>query len=506
MRKAFYSKLRARAQALLGVEDAGLRKYRKSYDREFTKKWKACTAKDLFTSLKKADIILMGDFHALAQSQRAQLRVLRGSTGSRSKVLALECIEAKYQDVLQAYLQDQISEKTFLEKIKWQKSWGFSWVNYKPLLDYAKEHRIPVFAINLQQRGRSAQTLKKRDEFAAKQLKKIRAKYPKAQIFVSFGDLHLAKAHLPKLLKSKTENIQIILQNSEKIYFELLKKKKDFEVDVVRLENGLFCIQSVPPWVKWQNYLLHLEVLEEFDSEATDEIAGLIQFLVKDLDLGKRFSLVDDIEIFTHADENFWERLEESGITGLEWAWVEAMASKNRSFYLPQLKIAFLAKTSGNHAASLATEILLSRLNRSQPLNLKMPDGFEELILRQAFIHFGAKLINPHRKALAMEDLKKSLFVDETAEHQADVLKLALRQKMKEMTGQKLAGKWKPAVYWEASLLLGSMLGEKMYHAFRQKRIRMPEIASWIREATHSDVTRRLERVPEPFVSKQEKL
>lgn len=506
MRKAFYSKLKARAQALLGVEDAGLRKYRKSYDREFTKKWKACTAKDLFSSLKKASIIFIGDFHALAQSQRAQLRVLRGTPGRQQKVLALECIEAKHQKTLQDYLKNKISEKTFLEKIKWQKNWGFSWANYKPLVDYAKAHRIPVFAINLQQRGRSAQSLKKRDEFAAKQLQTIRKHYPKAQIFVSFGDLHLAKAHLPKLLKNKNENVQVVLQNSEKIYFELLKKKKDFEVDVVRLDANTFCIQSVPPWVKWQNYLLHLEVLEGADSEATDEIAGMIQFLVKDLDLGKRFSLVDDIEIFTHADENFWERLEESGITGLEWAWVEAMASKNRSFYLPQLKIAFLAKTSGNHAASLATEILLSRLNRNQPLNLKMPDGFEELILRQAFIHFGAKLINPHRKALAMEDLKKSLFVDETAKRQEEVLRLALRQKMREVTGRGLGGSWKPAVYWEASLLLGSMLGEKMYHAYRQKRIRMPDVAGWIREATYAEVVRKLGRVPEPFISKQEKL
>lgn len=506
MRKAFYLKLKARAQALLGVEDTGLRKYRKSYDREFAKKWKASTSQDLFLSLQEADLIFMGDFHALAQSQRAQLRILRGVEGRRQKILALECIEAKYQKVLQDYLRGKISEKNFLEKIKWHKNWGFAWTNYKPLIDFAKTHKVPVYAINLQQKGRSAQSLKKRDEFAAKELQKIRKKYPKAQVFVSFGDLHVAKNHLPKLLKNSKENIQVVLQNSEKIYFELLKKKKDFEVDVVRLGAGTFCIQSVPPWVKWQNYLLHLEVLQGADSEATDEIAGMIQFLVKDLDLGKRFSIVDDVEIFTHADENFWDRLDESDITNLEWAWVEAMASRNRSFYLPQLQVAFLAKTSGNHAASLATEILLSRLNRNRPIGLKMPAGFEELILRNAFIHFGAKLINPHRKALALEDLKKSLFVDETQEHQEEVLKLSLRQKMKEMTGQKVSGKFKPAVYWEASLLLGSMLGEKMYHAYRQREITMPEVATWIREATYAQVIRKIGKMPEPFSSKREKM
>ena len=433
VRKAFYSKLKARAEALLGSEDAGLRKYRQQYDREFAKKWKACKTKDLFQSLKNADLILMGDFHALAQSQRAQLRVLRGVPSKRQKILAVECVEAKDQKWLDQYLQNKISEKSFLQKTNWQKKWGFSWANYKPLFEYAKSHKISIHGINLH---KSTATLKERDHFAAEKIQEIRKQNPKAQIYVSFGDLHLAKAHLPAFLKKTETKLQVVLQNSERIYFELLKKKKDFEVEVVKLDHGIFCLQNVPPWVKWQNYLLHLEVLQGSDSEATDEIAGMVQFLVKDLNLEKEFSKIDDIEIFSHADENFWTRLEGLRLSTQEWQWIQNRVSKNQSFYLPQKKIAFLAKTSGNHVASVATEILLSRLNQEAALNFKMPYSFEEHILRNAFVHFGGKLINPHRKAATIDDLKKSLFIDETQGHQEEVLKLALQQKMKEMTGR----------------------------------------------------------------------
>jgi hypothetical protein len=89
---------------------------------------------------------------------------------------------------------------------------------------------------------------------------------PNAKIFVLFGDLHLASAHLPRSVerrlaaKGMKARIAVVHQNIEAVYWKLAKKGQVGEQSIVRLASGKFCILSVPPWVKLQSYLEWMEV------------------------------------------------------------------------------------------------------------------------------------------------------------------------------------------------------------------------------------------------------
>src|SRR5205814_1278322 len=143
----------------------------------------------------------------------------------------------------------------FLKAIEWKKNWGFPWDHYKPLFRWAQKHKVRVFGLNLKKEKGSLQGLRERDQFSAEQIAEIAKKHPDRKLFIIYGDLHLAKAHLPAKVekKLKSKKFLFVFQNSEKIYFQLLKKEIEHQVDVVRRGGNQFCLLSVPPWVKWQN-------------------------------------------------------------------------------------------------------------------------------------------------------------------------------------------------------------------------------------------------------------
>ncbi|MEQ1723848.1 MAG: ChaN family lipoprotein, partial [Pseudobdellovibrio sp.] len=130
IRKDFYLNIKKRVESILGQETKELKSYRDTYDKELSKlPWQAVDKRHLFSRLKAADIVLVGDFHAQKQSTRGFLRVIRKI--KTPFVIALECLNTGDQPAIDLFLSGQISEKDFLTKVAWKKNWGFPWENYK---------------------------------------------------------------------------------------------------------------------------------------------------------------------------------------------------------------------------------------------------------------------------------------------------------------------------------------------------------------------------------------
>ena len=141
-RRELYRQLKVQVNNLLGPESSGLKKYRAEYDRTFLRGWKDLSRPALLQRLNSSRVVLLSDFHALQQSQKTQLRILKGLAPRKKRVLALECVEARHQKKIDAFLSGKLSEFEFLKAVTWQDSWGFPWEFYKPLFIWAKSLRF----------------------------------------------------------------------------------------------------------------------------------------------------------------------------------------------------------------------------------------------------------------------------------------------------------------------------------------------------------------------------
>ena len=58
-------------------------------------------------------MVFGGDFHPFAQAQRVHLRVMRKMLWKRPLILALECLFATDQKIVEAYLKGQVDQDCF---------------------------------------------------------------------------------------------------------------------------------------------------------------------------------------------------------------------------------------------------------------------------------------------------------------------------------------------------------------------------------------------------------
>jgi uncharacterized iron-regulated protein len=104
----------------------------------------------MLADLARADVILLGEQHDDPNTHRLELAVLEGLTRRRVPlVFALEMFERDVQPVLDDYLAGKISEDQFLAA---SRPWPRYATDYRPLIEFAKAHGIPVIASDVPRR------------------------------------------------------------------------------------------------------------------------------------------------------------------------------------------------------------------------------------------------------------------------------------------------------------------------------------------------------------------
>ncbi|MGZ3772313.1 MAG: ChaN family lipoprotein [Bdellovibrio sp.] len=532
IRKDLYLQMQGQVRYRLGEDTPELMQYHKIYNKEFSKKWVVATKEDLWSQIEHSRVVLMGDFHALHQSQKAHLRVLRHIPKERKLVLAVEFVEAADQDILDTFLCGRMSEKEFLKGIQWQRKWGFPWEHYRPLLLWARKNKIPVFGINKNYKKKNANSLKSRDVFAAKKIADLITQYEEHLIFVIYGDLHLAKSHIPAAIEklvgpSFSKKVLRIFQNAEQIYFQILSRELESTTDLVRISQNAFCLMSVPPWVKWQNYLMYIEHTydrglddngeEDSNLDYTDYVSRYVKIIADELGIAISVSA---LSVYTAGDDSLWLRLRESyNVKQLHW--IELMIAEGMSFYLPEAHVAYLARGTVNHAASLAMRYVHAKLSQTVKLSFEPSADFLGLIWLEGIAYFGSKIINHKRKTDTIADIKASLSSKNPQDLGKEALQLALSQKMHELMVITGAAKHKlrmvPRRKWSyvlAAQLLGGMLGERLFEGYRKKMISTSTIVNFLKTAiddnifkvSYYNILEIVESLPAPFHSKREKL
>ena len=483
IRKDFYFSVRSRVEAILGRESKQLQHYRKNYESELGRYQYSFVQKKQFLSrLKNAQIVLIGDFHALKQSSRGLLRILRKM--NPRLVLCVECLFHEDQENIDQFIAGSLTEKDFLSRIQWKKNWSFPWENYRPLFKWAQQNKALVFGINTQGKRNS---LKERDEASAQVIQKISSAYPDRQIFIQYGDLHLASAHLPRQIKKVIPKVDlcVVYQTPEIIYFKIMEDQKESTTDVVKLTDNEWALNVLPPWVKWQDYLLYLESgydkrIKRSDHDLTDSVAHSVQLLGESLGLTVNTSA---LSVYSALDGTFFEQLEPLP-HAIKKRLLENV-QEGLSFYVPELQIAYVARPSVNHVSKVAAQYLYFMKKGFLKTISDPRKDFLKLIWLEMVTYLCSKIANPKRKSDTLQDIRSALQKEQFDDRGKQALMLALNQKLSEMrfnssekskNTQPISTKlYNQKSYVIAAQILGGIMGEKFYYALSKRHLRLPQ-------------------------------
>lgn len=109
---------------------------------------KNLTAAQLASKLQKYDVVFFGEYHDQSEIHQYELELLEAMYKAKGAKLALsmEMFEVDNQSKLNNFLADTLSEENFLAA---SRPWPNYGTDYAPLVNFAKEKKMPVIAANV---------------------------------------------------------------------------------------------------------------------------------------------------------------------------------------------------------------------------------------------------------------------------------------------------------------------------------------------------------------------
>ena len=109
---------------------------------------------ELFRDLAaKSAVVLLGESHTDADHHRWQLHTLAALHGRGGHiVIGFEAFPRRLQSVLGDWVDGKLTDEAFLKASEWRQVWGYDAALYMPLFQFARLNRIPMIALNVEQR------------------------------------------------------------------------------------------------------------------------------------------------------------------------------------------------------------------------------------------------------------------------------------------------------------------------------------------------------------------
>ncbi len=469
--------------------------------------------------LQQADIILVGDYHALPASQRYAASLIKtlgappfsaGENGPREIVVGFETVFSRDQHILEEWMRGEIGESELRERIRFDLDWGYEWEPFYELLSSAREHASAIYGLDCMPRE-DLRKIGARDRHAAIKITEMRQRHPEALIVVLFGESHLAPNHLPRLLyeRLRTDRVLTILQNVDALYWRAAGESCD-RVEAVQVTDDVICVFNSTPLEKYESYRLCLDRWrrEGFGSpDLGPAIYNLIDGLLRFLDMNAysphnttqpRF-LVDSLpEVYRRTGDSVLRKLL-SRKPVEEWTRKSLLKDfeQRGSVYLPHVNAFYIRDFQMMHAAEQAARFL-HHACRGLPLRNgnanKLPppspsDRFYTQALEHALAYFGSRVLYPGRPAVREADLYD--LYDQTGEDLRQQMSLGISEftELLDFLVLHRGFELNPARYLEtppqitdgvqytgekldyAARQLGYMLGSNLYDAYLEGRV-----------------------------------
>lgn len=105
----------------------------------------------LISKLMDRRVVFVGEQHDRYEDHLNQLAIIEGlHAGGKSLAIGLEFFQQPFQQDVDDYIEGKIDEADFLRRTQYFDRWRFDYRLYRPILRFAREHRIPVIALNLE--------------------------------------------------------------------------------------------------------------------------------------------------------------------------------------------------------------------------------------------------------------------------------------------------------------------------------------------------------------------
>lgn len=427
LRREIYNNLKARALSYEIGDNSLLNFYRTSQENLSNLQFTESTIEELLDKAINAQIIYLGDFHTFDQNIRNVLRVIKAIIESEHKcIIGLEMVNSKYQYFLDSFMNGHITELEFLEMIKYHDSWRFPWTHYKLIFDLAKKFDVKLVALNTEG------SLDHRDQFAATLISAHCKDNPKSKIIVFYGEYHIVADKIPAQVKSLIPKLNdlIVHQNLDGVYWKQLESKN--KSNVVKFSENELCINTAPPWVKYESMIywyenlcddpdfdIHEYIIENgtkiFTSDAQENFSLVATQMTEALKIKIDQSHLDDFNLYDHTSlEYIVEKIELIKDNNTKELYHDLLTS-GESFRFPNQSLFYCSSYSLNRISYLAGIHIffctIKDLDAQKVLKSKNDNYILKFYAQHyLFAYFFSKVINPNRKCDMLKDILKESY------------------------------------------------------------------------------------------------
>ncbi len=439
------------------------------YLREFLEAYrsyeKVIAPEDVRREIINAGMVLLGDYHALPNSQRYLAALLRGTElRQRPAVLGVETIFSRDQHILDEWRRGEIDEDELRQRIRFELDWGYEWSPFYEMLSAARDCGAFIYGLDCMPRE-DLRKIAARDRHTADKIAELRQRHPDALILALVGESHLAPQHLPALLRQRlpAEPALTVLQNVDSLYWraageagdhvEAVQVRKEVRKDV---RENVFCVFNATPLEKYENYRLCLDRWGRSDNDRSapdlgptlyNLIEGMVRFLGIDQYSPRNTTqprlLVDLMpEVYSRSSDALLRRLlSRKGFTAEQRRSLLCQVRQRGSVYLTPINAVYVRQFRMTSAAEDAIRFLhqacrgLPNLWNGKALAqhaatyaapeaepLDKDDAFYLEVLEHALAFFGSRILYPARPAFRDTDLEELFDVTrEDLEHQTSL-------------------------------------------------------------------------------------
>jgi heme-binding uptake protein ChaN (Tiki superfamily) len=463
------------------TDSSGRRKYLRDFSNAFRTYDSVIDSRQLAETIGSADIVLVGDYHALPTAQRfaASLLEQRAHPGDRPIVLGVETIFARHQHVLEEWWRREIDENEFRERIRFDADWGYEWSPFYELLVTAREHGEAIYGLDCMPRE-DLRKIGARDRHAVDKIAEIRERHPDAVIFVLFGESHFAPSHLPRRLHERLPNERAltVLQNVDALYWRATAERQD-RVETVRVSDAVVCVFNSTPLEKYESYRLYLSRCQG-DAGQPDLVPTIYNFidsLLSFLDINRYSShnrtqpkfLVDMLpEVYCgSSDVRLRQLLTRAAYEPKKIENMLRRVEARGCVYLPSINAFYVREFKMLHAAEEAARFLhhacrgLPLRRSGQPAPVAEPsDRFYARAIEHTLAYFGSRVLYPARP-------------DEPASEDATLSP----KTCKKLLNDALRGE--RAEFDATAQKLGYTLGSELYNAYLRGSVSRTTLRHW---------------------------
>jgi len=104
----------------------------------------------LIENIKNSKVVFVGENHPLYSHHINQLKIIKALyKNDKNIAIGMEMFQEPFQKYLDLFIEGKIDEKEMLKKTEYLKRWGYDYNLYRPILLYARKHKIKIVALNI---------------------------------------------------------------------------------------------------------------------------------------------------------------------------------------------------------------------------------------------------------------------------------------------------------------------------------------------------------------------